>query len=126
MLEEMLKAMKEEQKAWQPNGTGAEMIEALEEQLFGAQQANPFKVGDYITPKKSSDVKGSGLPRKVIQIKENEFKTPKVTGSPLYRHNMVVAVIVEGDLEFYSADFRDYETFIPDNVDLPEPDQEET
>jgi hypothetical protein len=94
--------------AFEPKGTKEEMIKELECALEIERPENPFKVGDYVSPKETSTKKGRGRVHKVVEIFTVTRKTFE-HGSPIENHDMTVAVIVAGNLKYYHQDSTEYE-----------------
>jgi len=96
---------------WKPDGTPEHMVEKLADALIDEREANPlFKVGDFITPKEDSNVKGHGRPF----IVEAVYDPPLWIGdapNPAKPFSLLVAVLIKNKVLRYKAQHEDYEFF---------------
>ena len=116
MMKAMMQSMGED--LWSPKGTAKEMIALLDKAVEGVANHPrcPFKVGDYVTPKKRSGKKGRGMPHKIIEVFELRKDVPK-GGDPLRTSDMDVIIRQnDGDVLTYQEDSIDYELFDAEKV----------
>ena len=96
---------------WKPDSTPESMVEKLADALIDEREANPlFKVGDFITPKAESNMKGRGRPF----IVEAVYDPPLWIGdapSPAKPFSLLVAVLIKDKVLRYKAQHEDYEFF---------------
>jgi hypothetical protein len=84
---------------------------AILEEVYFAE--NPYKVGDFVTPKIDSDIRGQGFPHKVIQVFPLTFSTEGFTqGRPACAMDMLVACVMDREAKCYFAYSADYDPYI--------------
>lgn len=102
----------EEHDTWKPSGTKESMSHELLDAVIDFENHKcSIKVGDLVTPTKTSIVKGRGKPFRVMEV----FNPPKMVtrgeGNLLHQVDCVTAVMLDGRLHQYQGSSKEFELF---------------
>jgi hypothetical protein len=105
-----------ESDAFMPEGTRQEMIDNLQEAVQKTLNTTClFSIGDIVTPRKDSNIKGRGRPHLVVDVFPLDIESPanSRTGAPCNVSNMRVAVLMRGKKTplIFDAVHNDYEYY---------------
>jgi len=90
-----------------PGFTQTEMLKAYE---FDTSPC-PFKIDQFITPKKDGRVIGAGEPHRVMVVYD-QMQLQMVGQSSVREFNMIVAQVIDNQVRLFTAISSDYEPYL--------------
>ena len=102
---------------WDVNGGIGQMLEELRAGVDKLEPAQEFEIGAVVKPKKHANIKGCGKPWRVL-AKTGLIYVIYEASKPIHLCDIIVGVMVEGELLRFHNFSGDYELFDKDKVEF--------